>query len=178
MIRTFDSLDRFTVGTVGMPGERTFYIQFRASNTLLSFSLEKSQVAVLSERLRHMVKEIKATNPLLARIEKSKDSLPLDTPIEDEFRVGSMAIFFDSDSEKIQLDLRELNQNSDEEEDDDLFEDGDVEVVRLFITIGQALTFSARSELILGAGRAQCPFCGFPINPTGHICARANGYRR
>lgn len=178
MIRTFDSLDRFTVGTVGMPGERTFYIQFRASNALLSFSLEKSQVAVLSERLRHMVKEIKATNPLLAHIEKSKDSLPLDTPIEDEFRVGSMAIFFDSDSEKIQLDLRELNQNSDEEEDDDLFEDGDVEIVRLFITIGQALTFSARSELILGAGRAQCPFCGFPINPTGHICARANGYRR
>lgn len=178
MIRSFDSLDRFTVGTVGMPGERTFYLQIRSGNTLLSFSLEKSQVSVLSERLRQMVKEIKVTNPLLSHIEKSRDSLPLDTPIEDEFRVGSMAIFFDSENEKIQLDLRELNQNSDDEEDDDLFEGDDVEVVRLFITVSQALTFAARSELILNAGRAQCPFCGFPINPTGHICSRANGYRR
>ncbi len=176
MIRSFDSLDRFTVGTVGIPGERTFYIQLRSSNTVLSFSLEKSQVAVLAERLREMVKEIKASNPLLSHISREKDSLPLDTPIEDEFRVGSMAIFYDSQSEKIQLDLRELNQNSDEE--DDLLDNDDVEVVRLFITVAQALTFSARSELILSAGRAQCPFCGFPINPSGHICARANGYRR
>ena len=177
MIRRFPALDRFTVGTVGLPGERTFYIQIRSGNTLLSFSLEKSQVALLAERLRHMVKEIKATNPLLTHNDRSRDSLPLETPIEDEFRIGSMALFFDADTEMIQLDLRELNQNSDEElEDDDL--DEDIEIARLFITITQALTFSARSELILSAGRAQCPFCGFPINPSGHICARANGYRR
>ena len=87
-----------------------------------------------------------------------------------------MALFFDSDTEKIQLDLREINQNSDEEDDDEI--DEDIEVVRLFLTISQALTFASRSELIITAGRAQCPFCAFPINPSGHICARANGYRR
>lgn len=176
MIRTFNALDRFTVGTVGVPGERTFYIQIRSGTSLHSFSLEKSQVAVLAERLRHMVKEIKATHPLLSYTERVKDSLPLDTPIDDEFRIGSMALFFDSDMEKIQLDLREINQNSNDEDDEEI--DEDIEVVRLFLTISQALTFASRSELIITAGRAQCPFCAFPINPTGHICARANGYRR
>lgn len=175
MIRTFNSLDRFTVGTVGMPGERTFYIQIRSGTSLLSFSLEKSQVALLAKRMRHMVKEIKASHPLISYTETIKDSLPLEAPIDDEFRIGSMALFFDADSEMIQLDLREINQNSDDEEDDVA---EDIDVVRLFITISQSLTFATRSELLMTAGRAQCPFCGFPINPTGHICSRANGYRR
>jgi hypothetical protein len=32
--------------------------------------------------------------------------------------------------------------------------------------------------LVIAAGRQPCPFCGLPINPEGHLCARANGYRR
>lgn len=177
MIRSFENLDRFTCGTIGVPGERTFFIQIRRASTLLSFSLEKSQCAVLAERLRYMVKEIKASHPLLGLAHGTKDSLPLDTPIDDEFRIGSMALFFDGESELIQLDLREINSNSDEEDDEDDVAD-DIEVVRIFISVSQALTFATRAELILAAGRSECPFCGFPINPTGHICARANGYRR
>jgi hypothetical protein len=28
------------------------------------------------------------------------------------------------------------------------------------------------------AGRASCPFCGGPMDPEGHLCPRANGFRR
>lgn len=177
MLRTFSNLSRFTVGTVGLPGERTFYLQFRSSNTLISASLEKSQVAALSERLNYMLKEIRLVHPLAPRPQTIRDTLPLEMPVTDEFRIGSLAIFFNDETQLIQIDLRELNLNDDEMEDDLPILD-DVEVIRLFITPSQAKTFHDRAELVIAAGRQPCPFCGFPIDPQGHLCARANGYRR
>jgi uncharacterized repeat protein (TIGR03847 family) len=177
MLRTFSEVERFTVGTVGMPGERTFYLQFRSGTTTLSTSLEKSQVAALSERLNFMLKEVRLAHPLIARPELVRDSLPLDMPVLDEFRVGSMAIFFEESTAKIQIDLRELNIDDDDLEDDSpIFED--IQIIRFFITPTQAKIFHDRAELVIAAGRQPCPFCSFPIDPQGHICARANGYRR
>ena len=177
MLRTFESVDRFTVGTVGIPGERTFFLQFRSQLALISLSLEKSQVAAISERLNYMLKEIRSIHPLSPRPQLQRDSLPLENPVMDEFRIGSIAIFYDEASEKIQIDLRELNLNSNEEEDDIPILDN-VEVIRIFITPSQALIFHDRAELVIAAGRQPCPFCGMPIDPQGHLCARANGYRR
>jgi len=177
MLRTFNEVSRFTVGTVGVPGERTFYLQIRSGNEVISTSLEKSQVAVLSERLNYMLKEIRLAHPLITRPQLIRDSLPLDTPVMDEFRVGSMAIFFDAEIEKIQIDLRELNIG-DEEVDDELLTIEDLQMLRVFITPSQAKSFHDRAELVVAAGRQPCPFCSFPIDPQGHLCARANGYRR
>jgi uncharacterized repeat protein (TIGR03847 family) len=177
MLRVFDQVNRFTVGTVGMPGERTFYLQFTSGNQVISASLEKSQVAALSERLNYMLKEIRLVHPLAPRPQLIRDSLPLETPVVEEFRIGSLAIFYDEAQELIQIDLREINAGEDEDEEDLPLVDS-VEMIRLFITATQAKTFHDRAELVIAAGRQPCPFCGFPIDPQGHLCARANGYRR
>lgn len=176
MIRIYKDLSRFTVGTIGLPGERTFFIQIRKGTEVLSASIEKSQVAAMSERIHYMLKEIRLAHPLTQRPVLIRDSLPLDTPVMDEFRIGSIAIFYDEDSELIQIDLRELNFNSEEVHDEETSDD--VEILRIFITATQALIFSDRADLVVAAGRQPCPFCGLPIDPQGHLCARANGYRR
>ena len=176
MIRIYKDLSRFTVGTIGLPGERTFFIQIRKGTEVLSASIEKSQVAAMSERIHYMLKEIRLAHPLTQRPVLIRDSLPLDTPVMDEFRIGSIAIFYDEDSELIQIDLRELNFNSEEVHDEEISDD--VEILRIFITATQALIFSDRADLVVAAGRQPCPFCGLPIDPQGHLCARANGYRR
>jgi uncharacterized repeat protein (TIGR03847 family) len=178
MLRNFNEVDRFTVGTVGVPGDRTFFLQIRFESTLLSTSIEKSQVAAISERLQYMLKEIRQIHPLAPRPQLTRDSLPLETPVEDEFRIGSIAIFYDEESSRIQIDLRELNLSDTEDEDDETFQISDVEIIRIFISPSQALTFHDRAELVIAAGRQPCPFCGMPIDPQGHLCARANGYRR
>ena len=178
MLRTFKDISRFTVGTIGQPGERTFFLQIRSANALISTSIEKSQVAAISERLRYMLKEIRVAHPISPKPTLTRDSLPLETPVLDEFRVGSIAIFYDEESEMIQIDLRELNLGDDEEDDDDLPILDDVEIVRIFITPTQANIFQDRAELVIAAGRQPCPFCALPIDPQGHLCARANGYRR
>jgi uncharacterized repeat protein (TIGR03847 family) len=177
MLRTFTDVSRFTVGTIGLPGDRTFFLQFRAGDLIISTSLEKSQVAALSERLSFMLREIRSIHPLSPKPTLIRDSLPLDVPVQDEFRVGSIAIFYDEENQKIQVDLREINLNEDEIEIDQPLLN-EIEVLRIFITPKQALIFSDRAELVIAAGRQPCPFCGFPIDPQGHLCARANGYRR
>ena len=177
MIREFRRPDRFTVGTVGMPGDRTFFIQLRAGNTLLSMSLEKSQVSVLAERLRFMLREIGENHLHLRNTQLHRDSLPLENPVLDEFRVGSIALFFDAATEEIQVDLRGLRGEIDDTEEDTEI-DNDLEIIRVFLSTDQVLTFSDRAELVVAAGRKPCPFCGLPINVDGHLCARANGYRR
>jgi uncharacterized repeat protein (TIGR03847 family) len=176
MIRIFDNVERFVCGTVGQPGERAFFIQVRSTFASATVSVEKSQVQALAERLRYMVKEIKLMHPLIQIPAAAKDVAPLDTPIEDDFRVGSMALFFDDDNELIQVDLRESDGDEAEDAEDDLM--GDIEIVRIFIKANQALIFADRADALMGAGRLPCPFCAMPINSTGHLCARANGYRR
>ncbi len=46
------------------------------------------------------------------------------------------------------------------------------------ITAAYARDFVARANALVAAGRPPCPFCLQPIDAEGHICPRANGYRR
>ena len=51
LVHSFDPPERFVTGTVGEPGHRTFFLQARAVDKVVTVSLEKQQVAVLVERL-------------------------------------------------------------------------------------------------------------------------------
>jgi uncharacterized repeat protein (TIGR03847 family) len=161
--------ERFIAGTVGEPGERAFFLQVRSSYRLLSVAVEKAQVQAIIARLDVMVAEIRKSNPLI-NIEKfPTDDAPLESPVEAEFQVGAMSLAWDEVSSLICIELYEL------EEDE---EDSTGEVVEINISLGMAMAFTARSKAVVNAGRLPCPFCGIPIDPRGHLCPRANGYRR
>ena len=180
----FDPAERFVVGTVGQPGDRTFFIQAETGPRLISVSLDKSQVQALAERLLMMVREIKQSNPLFTVQKIAKDDAPLTTPIEEEFRVGVIGIAFDDQAEKIQIDLQSFSEDDSSDSDDDIeFIDiddlsDDQDVLRVVISPAQAQQFAKRAQAVVNAGRLPCPFCGSPIDPRGHLCPRANGYRR
>jgi uncharacterized repeat protein (TIGR03847 family) len=149
---------------------------------MISASLEKSQVSALGERLQFMLKEIRMVRPLSPRPNLIRDLQPLDIPVLDEFRIGSIAIFYDEDSDLIQIDLRQVDLGEFDLTDEDVDEDSplldEIQIVRIYISQDQARAFYDRAELVVAAGRQPCPFCGMPIDPQGHLCARANGYRR
>ena len=169
MRHIFSRPDRFITGTVGEPGERAFYVQLRNNSRLFSVAVEKAQVQAIAERLDVMISEIRKSNPLIS-IEKSLiDDAPLESPVDAEFQVGAMSLAWDEESTLISIELYEL-------EDDEEVSEG--EILEVNITIGMASAFSARSRAVVSAGRLPCPFCGIPIDPRGHLCPRANGYRR
>jgi uncharacterized repeat protein (TIGR03847 family) len=175
----FDPVERFVVGTVGVPGERTFFIQARTGSRMVSVALEKTQVAAIADRILQILREIRQSEPLIAFERVAQDDQPLETPIDEEFRVGVIGLAYLSDRRLIEIDLQAIAES--EIEDDELLEidtSSDQDILRVFITLGYAEHFAKRANSVIAAGRAPCPFCGGPIDIKGHLCPRANGYRR
>jgi uncharacterized repeat protein (TIGR03847 family) len=110
--------------------------------------------------------------PAVAPLDLADDG-PLEQPIDEEFRVGTMTLSWDTDDERIVLEI----YPSDAEDDDDVDSapDGAI-LVRL--NAASARAFASRAQRVIGAGRPDCPFCGLPIDPSGHLCVRANGFKR
>ncbi|KQY64465.1 MULTISPECIES: DUF3090 domain-containing protein [unclassified Nocardioides] len=186
VIHEFDPPDRFVAGTVGEPGDRTFFLQARRGAKLVSVSLEKQQVAVLADRIDDLLDELMANAttqnviPAVAPLDLD-DSAPLDQPIEEEFRAGTMTLSWESDVERIVIEVFPFNEAavvSPEQVDEDFTEPEPEEVFLVRITAGAARAFVKRAAQVIEAGRPDCPFCGGPIDPDGHLCVRANGFRR
>jgi uncharacterized repeat protein (TIGR03847 family) len=127
-----------------------------------------------------MLREIKQVIPNFSIKDLPKDEKSLSTPIEEEFRVGLIGIAFDQSTELIQIDLQAVSEEDQADAQfvdvDDLSSDRDI--LRISITASEASRFSKRAGVVVGAGRSPCPFCGGPIDSRGHLCPRANGYRR
>jgi len=166
---TFTNPQRCVAGTIGEPGERAFFIQARSDNRVVSVALEKAQVQAVANRLEVMIAEVRKSNPLIAIQSLPVDDAPLDTPVDEEFQVGAISLAWDEDQQLITLELYEL------EEDE---EDAEGDVLEINFPLGVASSFVNRSKALVNAGRVPCPFCGIPIDPRGHLCPRANGYRR
>ncbi len=58
VVHQFDPPDRFVAGTVGEPGQRTFFLQARTGVRLVSVALEKQQVAALAERIDALLDQV------------------------------------------------------------------------------------------------------------------------
>jgi uncharacterized repeat protein (TIGR03847 family) len=187
LVHRYDAPDRFVAGTVGQPGERTFFLQAREGNRITSVACEKQQVSVLAEHLDRVLDEVLRRSSgqidVPPAASTATDTQPLDAPITEEFRVGTMTIAWDPTIERIVI---ELFSNVDVEEETsepevDVVESEEIEADEVFvvkITAMGAREFVARAQALISAGRPACPFCLQPIDPSGHICPRANGYRR
>lgn len=173
----FDPPERFVAGTVGPPGGRTFFLQAGGNGALFSVSLEKVQVSVLADRVNDVLDEHAdglATEPL-----GDGDTDPLGTPIEDEFRVDTLSLAWDPVRGVIIIECHDQDPAETEDaEPGEVGEVGEVTTLRVVMAPAQARAFARRCARVVSAGRPACPFCGQPLDPTGHICPRANGYRR
>lgn len=189
LVHRYDSPDRFVAGTVGQPGERTFFLQAREGNRITSVVVEKQQVSVLAEHLERVLDEILRRSSGQVEVPppvgRATDNSPLDAPITEEFRVGTMTIAWDPAANRVVIELfSNVDQADDPEEpepEDPAAAQDEVdadEVIIVKISPAYARDFIARAQALVAAGRPACPFCLQPIDADGHICPRANGYRR
>ncbi|GII79169.1 hypothetical protein Sru01_41510 [Sphaerisporangium rufum] len=177
----YDPPERFVAGAVGQPGSRTFFLQARGQGRMTTVALEKFQVAVLADRLDELLDEVlrrsggTAPVPAMAPVELA-DKAPLDLPIDEDFRVGTMALAWDPDSAQVVIEAKEATDD-DEDDEDVLAEDPDSAVLRVHISAAAARAFTQRALELVAAGRPPCPLCAQPLDPEGHICVRLNGHR-
>ena len=178
-IHVFRTPDRFIAGTVGQPGNRTFFLQAVHDNRVISVMCEKQQVAVLAERIGALLDEVhrRFGMPLPPKADV-EDLGPLITPIDAEFRVGTMGLGWDNEAQSVVVDLLAVSDDAFDASVilDDAEEGPDA--VRVFLSPESAQQFAARSHRVISAGRPPCPLCDEPLDPDGHLCVRTNGYRR
>lgn len=181
VIHVFRAPDRFIAGTVGQPGDRTFYLQASEQSRLISVALEKQQVQVLAERIGSLLEEVYRRFGTDVPDDAPPDDLdtqPLDVPVEEEFRVGTMGLGWDAESKAVVIELLAV---SEEEVDEAVVLDDTEEgpdAVRVFLSPSAARAFAERADRVVNAGRKPCPLCNEPLDADGHICPRQNGYRR
>jgi uncharacterized repeat protein (TIGR03847 family) len=182
----FDPPDRFVAGTIGQPGERSFFLQAREGGRVVSVALEKIQVAVLAERLGALLDELgrrgvaeEAVADAAIEVPSTGDDVsPLDEPLNEAFRAGSLTLGWDGGAGRVLVEARAVDEDGepiDPDEDDDEDDEGP-DLLRVRMTAAAARGFVARAERVVAAGRPPCPLCGAPLDPQGHICPRRNGH--
>jgi len=174
IVHEFAWPDRVVIGTVGLPGSRTFYLQVRTGPRIVSIALEKQQSGLLAEKIDEVLDQLMAHEgnpfsiPTSTPIELV-DNDPLEQPVQEEFRTAAMSLGWDPSTVQIVLEAYWYDEDAAEELDTETLEPGETLVVRM--PVGTARAFAKRTREVVGAGRPMCPLCGEPIDPDGHTCA-------
>ncbi|WP_461171583.1 DUF3090 domain-containing protein [Arthrobacter sp. Z1-9] len=175
-VHEFDWPDRVVVGTIGVPGSRTFYLQVRAGTQIVSVAMEKQQSALLAEKIDEILDQ-------LLNVEGNPHSVPTSTPIElvdndqldavqEQFRTGAMSLGWDPTTAQVVIEAYPITDVDDDNDDESLDENG-AEVPEMLLVrmpVGAARAFAKRTREVVGAGRPACPLCGYPVDPDGHVC--------
>ncbi|OLT22654.1 hypothetical protein BJF81_01620 [Ornithinimicrobium sp. CNJ-824] len=178
----YDPPERFVAGSVGPPGQRTFFLQAGDGDRRTTVSLEKEQVRLLGVSLGELLDEVSPEEGSEDAAAPFVDNAPLDGPFDDDFRVQRLSVAWDAGRERVVLEA------FDRPEAEDLLELDPTEDYPWTGRVPQSLTvvlgpararaFALRCTASLEGGRPSCPFCGQPLDPGGHVCPRANGYKR
>jgi uncharacterized repeat protein (TIGR03847 family) len=175
----FERPRRFVAGTVGVPGERTFYLQVADGGRIVSVAIEKGQVSVLADRIEQLLDEVVARTGTSLPGAGDVDTEALEQPIDEEFRVGAMGLAWDSEARLVIIEAQAPVDDA-ELAEQTLLEDVEEgpDAIRVRIDPADARAFILRARRVVSAGRPPCPLCGLPLDPGGHVCPRQNGYHR
>jgi uncharacterized repeat protein (TIGR03847 family) len=150
----------------------------------LSVVLEKVQVAVLADRLGKLLAELERRGITPSTEDSPADGEPLDEPLVEAFRAGTLTLGWDTDAERVLVEAREqLEEDEAHQEEESLVEsleddddDEGPDLLRVRLTPVAARAFVDRAVSVVASGRPPCPLCGAPLDPAGHLCPRRNGH--
>jgi len=161
-------VSHLTIGALGLPGQRIFYLQGSRGTHTISLVIEKEQAAMLADSFEGLLGELDKKYPLGTRDVEDPlwTDMRLREPVEDLFRVGNMGLGYNEDGDQVVLVAYELVE-----------EDEDPNVVSFWASRAQIRAVIKRAREVVAAGRPICGNCGRPIDPEGHFCPNRNGHR-
>jgi uncharacterized repeat protein (TIGR03847 family) len=178
LVHEFVWPDRVVIGTIGVPGARTFYLQVRTAKQIVSVALEKQQSAQLAEKIDEILDQ-------LLTLEGNPFSVPTGTPIElvdndqleaveEQFRTGAMTLGWDPTTAQVVIEAYPITEvDADADDNIEPLAENSAEVPEMLLVrmpVGTARAFAKRTREVVGAGRPACPLCGYPVDADGHVC--------
>lgn len=164
-------VSHITVDAIGQPGSRTFYIQAWKNDQVVTVIVEKVQIQTLAVGIEQFLAEIKERLPNLTEAEADFDESKMSIlpPVDPLFRVGEMGLAYETEQDRVILEVREVMMEAGSEQD--------THIVRLWCTRQQIHSLAAWGIEVANRGRAICPQCGEPMDPAGHFCPKKNGHK-
>ena len=122
-----DPVTHITVGAIGKPGQRVFFIQAEKGLERITLVCEKEQVQALADAIDEMVQNLEQEFGLAKHedLKVHEDKMRVKEPAEPLFRIGAMGLGYDANRDKILLVAQEALDEEDER---------DPREVRLFAT--------------------------------------------
>ena len=158
-------VSHLTVGTIGPPGQRVFYLQGSKGDDLVSLIIEKQQASMLASSLESLFEELADKSSTEEEREPVWTDMRLREPVDPLFRVGNMGLGYNEEVERIVIVAYEL-----------VDEDEEPNVVSFWSSDTQARSLIKHAHEIVRAGRPICGNCGQPIDKEGHFCPNRNGH--
>lgn len=149
---------------VGVPGQRTFRIQAHSGQGAARLWLEKEQLQALAIAIEEFLAEL--PNP---RRPGTGSGMLLPFPAQPtvEFTIGRLALGYDAATDLVSLLVRELVEDSEEEQG---------AALRCQASREQMQALSRQALEVVSAGRPRCPLCNTPLTGPTHWCPRSNGH--
>lgn len=165
IVHDLNPVSRVTVGAIGEPGQRTFFLQGRQGLTMVSLVTEKEQMNSLAQGVTDLLTRLgeRADAPT----DVSDYELALEQPVEPLFRIGQLGLGYDQESDLLVIVAYAIPEDQDQEM---------VDVVRFWATRDQMRALARHVVQVAAGGRPTCVLCGRPIDPQGHFCPRRNGH--
>src|SRR5262249_27786116 len=111
MLIELDPVERITAGAVGEPGSRSFYLQGRAGDRLVSLLVEQEQVQLLAASVVEILPRVgKETGQGPA-----EEEMELEEPILPEWRAGRLSIGYHEERDLLLLEAEEALPEADVE---------------------------------------------------------------
>ncbi|SKC66525.1 DUF3090 domain-containing protein [Krasilnikoviella flava] len=177
VVHEFDWPDRVVIGTVGRPGERTFYLQARAGKRTASIAMEKQQSAVLAEMIDGMLDELVTADDTLSIPAEAPaelvDDAPLEQPVEEDFRTGSMRLGWDPRTAQMVIEAFPVEEDLPADDDALVVRENEPEPSEMLVVripVGTARAFAECARRVVASGRPTCSDCGMPMDEDGHEC--------
>ena len=173
----FNPTEFITVGAIGAPGKRVFYLQGGRHREFVTLIIEKEHAASLAAGISQIVGEIAKQLSRQTPTPNPEDrNMALREPIKPLCRVGQMGLGYDDEHDQMVLVVQELILADEEEPPEE--NAADPRVVRFFSSREDMLALSIHAEAVVASGRPICGNCGRPIDPDGHLCPKSNGHGR
>ena len=161
--------NHLTIGTVGQPGNRTFFLQGGRGSEVISLVIEKIQAAAIADSFEELLADLAKEHPAISR-DLQKGSVQIDLrlhePVDPLFRVGNLGLGYNDELERVIVVAYEL-----------VAEEEDANMVSFWVKAHQAQALIEHARTVVSSGRPICGNCGNPIDADGHFCPHRNGYK-
>ncbi len=170
----FGPIERLQASSIGLPGQRTFRIQFlNQEGESASLWIEKEQLQALGTAIDQLVAQLSddqyidivTREPVIA---EAKPEMQFPEPYDVEFKIGRLALGYDEGRGLFTLLIHDLESGQQTSGG-----------LRCLVTRDQLQSLSEQVQVLIAAGRPRCPLCGSPLSEgIAHFCPPSNGHAK